>query len=63
MTLFDVEWFILKEIPALGHEYTEWETLSEASKEAEGERQRHCVHCGDTQQEKIEKLPKFLGLF
>lgn len=50
-------------LDALGHRYTEWEILTEATKEQEGERRRHCIGCGDTHLEKIEKLPKFLGIF
>ena len=52
-----------EEIPALGHSYTEWETTIEPTKDAEGERTRHCVHCGETQQEPVEKLGRFLGIF
>ena len=52
-----------EEIPALGHSYTEWETTLEPTKDAEGERTRHCIHCGETQHEPIEKLGRFLGIF
>ena len=48
---------------ALGHSYTDWEVTLEPTKEREGEQMRHCIRCGDTQTEKIEKLKKFLGLF
>lgn len=49
--------------PALGHTYTEWEEIAQATKQQEGERIRHCINCGDTQSQFIEKLPKFLGVF
>ena len=52
-----------EEIPALGHSYTEWEITIEATKDHEGEQTRHCIHCGDTQQETIEKEKGFLGIF
>ena len=50
-------------LDALGHAYTEWEITAEPTKEREGEQIRHCIHCGDTQTEKIEKLEKILGIF
>lgn len=52
-----------EEITALGHSFTDWNIITEASKEQEGERQRHCIHCGESQFEKIEKLPKVFGIF
>ncbi len=48
---------------ALGHTYTEWEILVEATKDQEGEKCRHCINCGDMQFEKIEKIPKAFGIF
>ena len=52
-----------EQLNALGHSYTEWETIAEPTKDTEGEQRRHCINCGDTQLEKIEKLPKMFGIF
>lgn len=48
---------------AYGHNFSEWETIVEATKEVEGQRMRYCYNCASVEYEKIEKLPKFLGIF
>lgn len=48
-------------IPALGHSYTSSVT-KEPTTEQEGVRTYTCSRCGDTYTEKMEKLPKEMGL-
>ena len=43
-------------IPALGHNYGEWKATKEASCTEDGERERECSRCRETETEKIEKL-------
>ena len=48
---------------AYGHNYSEWEVIVEATKQSEGQQMRYCYTCANVEYEKIEKLPKFLGIF
>lgn len=48
---------------AYGHNYSEWEVIVEATKQSEGQQMRYCYNCANVEYEKIEKLPKFLGIF
>ncbi|MBP3657672.1 MAG: hypothetical protein J6K32_13400 [Clostridia bacterium] len=48
---------------ALGHSYSEWEVIREATKNEEGRQARMCFHCGHVETEQIEKLPKLFGIF
>lgn len=42
---------------ALGHTFSEWETVKEPTAEDAGLAQRTCVNCTEIQQQQIEKLP------
>lgn len=48
---------------AYGHSYSEWETVVEPTKRSEGQKMRYCYRCAEVEYEKIEKLPRFLGIF
>ena len=43
-------------VPALGHEWGEWETVSEPTCTAEGSQKRVCARCGGEETEEIAKL-------
>ena len=45
-------------IPALGHDWGEWETVTEAAPGKAGEKQRKCARCGETESETIPALPQ-----
>ncbi len=40
-------------VPALGHDYTAWETVVEATEEKTGLRRRYCLTCGKMEEGKI----------
>ena len=50
-------------LAAYGHSYSEWETIIEPTKNSEGQKIRYCHQCADVEYEKIDKLPKLLGIF
>ena len=45
-------------IPALGHNFTNWETITEATQESEGLMERYCERCEHKENKTIEKLTK-----
>lgn|GEM_PF-5365033 len=46
-------------VPALGHEFGEWEVTTEPTCTKTGEETRHCIHqgCEETEVRSVEKLP------
>lgn len=45
------------DIPALGHDWSEWKTVKNATSTEEGLRQRVCADCGYVESQTIAKLP------
>lgn len=45
------------QVDALGHNWSEWETVIDATEETEGKLERSCKTCGEKEEKTIEKLP------
>lgn len=45
------------QVDALGHNWSEWETVIDATEETEGKLERSCKTCGEKEEKAIEKLP------
>lgn len=47
-----------EDLPALGHSWGDWETVTEPTVDSEGLEQRKCGRCGETEERSIAKLPE-----
>lgn len=47
----------MESVPELGHDYSAWTTMRQATCESDGQRQRTCRRCGFLQDDPIEALP------
>ena len=43
-------------VPALGHDWGDWETVAEATYEAPGTRRRVCGRCGEAEEQEVPRL-------